>query len=527
MTTTANAAADRSSSPVAPTASNSVSLGPSVQSAKDLSDTLASLAKEGRHEEAGVVAAQLLTLRPGHRRALRALFRNPQPGIDMIEAWSVLSRAEPNDDEVHAKLSRLHFAAGDLTAALASTQTALALNPENIDALETRLRTLIQLEACESIGSAWQDLYRVADRRAITALKRGVADKQANYDVRSALLGAAASQSALDGEDQDMMDHLRALSLASAYAAEVSGKRVEAAIHFLRLTWLDSTEAEFKSGLERTQRKLSEMIERAVTPTRDSTAAADALVKIMPHDLDARRHLIESAKANGEWHLAAQSWGKYFESGGEQSIDNLVSQLEALARSGDVAGCAEPWRALRANRATGLAEKLTQTQAFLFAHCSATFGVAMDGLHWHDARTALERAIFFEAPDGAVDRMRKRFLSSAAAAAKEIPEEDLAARLELLRHQHAIGLTNVSIAIRLGRTLMRERHYAEALPVWLVVAELQPDDIEPWLQLTRCSRKTGNSEQAVDFARKVLALDPEHAEAKAVVEEFAALVDNS
>ncbi len=526
MTTAVKSEKGRGSDADAAAAPDSDATGPAVQSAKDLSDGLAALAKEGRHEEAGVVAAQLLRLRPGHRRALRALFRSPQPGIDMIEAWSVLSRAEPKDDEAHAKLSRLHFAADDLSAALESAQTALALNPENIDALETKLRTLIQLEACDSIGSAWQSLYHVADRRAIAAFKRGIADKQSNADIRAALLGAAAPHSALDAEDGDMMEHLRALSLASAYAAEVSGKRIDAAVHFLRLTWLDPAEAEFKSGLERTQRKLSEVIERTVKPTRDSAAAAHALIKIMPHDLDAHHHLIVSAQANGEWHLAAQSWAKYFASGGERSIDNLVSQLEALARSGDVAGCAEAWRALRTNSASGLADKLTQTQAFLFAHCSAAFVVAMDGQLWHDARTALERAIFFDAPDGAVDRMRKRFLSAAATAAKEIPEDDLAARLEMLRHQHAIGPTNASIAIRLGRALMRERHYPEALTVWLVVAELQPDDVEPWLQSMRCSRKTGNMDQAVDFARTVMAIDPEHLEAKSVIEEFAALAAN-
>jgi tetratricopeptide (TPR) repeat protein len=527
MTNTAKIATEPKSDQIAQTVPDTVPNEPAVHSAKDLSDALASLAKEARHEEAGVVAAQLLCLRPGHRRALRALFRNPQPGIDLVAAWTVLSKAEPNDDEAHAKISRLHFANGDFSMALESAQTALQLNPENIDALETRLRTLIQLETCGSIGSAWRDLCLVSDRRAITALKRGIADKQSNNDVRAVLLGAAASHSALDDEDKELMDHLRALSLASAYAAEVSGKRVDAANHFLRLTWLEPTEAEFASGLERTQSKLSELIERADKPTPQSATAAHMLIKISNHDLEAHRHLIESATANGEWHLAAQSWKSYFAAGGQQSVDNLVSHLEALARSGDVEGCTDLWRSLRANRTDGLADKLTQVQAFLHAHCSAAFMAAIDLLHWKNARTAVENAVLFGAPDAAVDRMRTRFLSAANKASKEIPEDDLAAKLDLLRHQHALGPTNVSVAIRLGRGLMRERHYLEALSVWSTVAELKPDELEPWLQLSRCSRKTGNIDQALVYARKVTAIDPEHTEAKAVVEECAALAASS
>jgi tetratricopeptide (TPR) repeat protein len=527
MTTIAKAQKETTSAQTDQTALDSVPNSPAVQSAKELSDTLASLAKDGRHDEAGAVAAQLLGLRPGHRRALRALFRSPQPGIDLLAAWLVLSSAEPNDDEAHAKISRLHYAAGDLRAALGSAQAAIRLNPENVDALEIKLRALIQQESCASIAAAWRDLYLVSDRRAITTLKRGVADKQSSNDVRAALFGAAKSHSALDEEDADQMDHLRALCLASAYAAEVSGKRVDAATHFLRLTWIDPAESEFSAGLERTQRKLSELIERAAKPTKDSAAAAAVLIRINPHDLDAHGHVIASATANGEWHLAAQSWKAYFAAGGQQSIDSLVSELEALARSGDVAECGGLWQKLRANHTDGLAEKLTQVQAFLYAHCSASFMAAMDMLHWRNARTALENAALFEAPDAAVDRMRNQFLSAANKATKEIPEDDVSAKLELLRHQHAVGPGNVSVAIRLGRNLMRERHYPEALAVWMTVADLKPDEIEPWLQLARCSRKTGNIDQAAGFARKVTALEPGHPEAEAVAEEFAALTANS
>ena len=67
--------------------------------ATGLADLIALLAKAKRDGEAAVYAAQLLKLRPNHRRALRALTRSPLAGVDVIGGWRALAESTPEDAE--------------------------------------------------------------------------------------------------------------------------------------------------------------------------------------------------------------------------------------------------------------------------------------------------------------------------------------------------------------------------------------------------------------------------------------------
>ena len=72
----------------------------------------------------------------------------------------------------------------------------------------------------------------------------------------------------------------------------------------------------------------------------------------------------------------------------------------------------------------------------------------------------------------------------------------------------------------LGRTLMRSRAYAEALPVWEAVCRLSPQDAHPFLQVARCCRSLKLKDKGTAAAETALRLDPALQEATDIVAQF-------
>jgi cytochrome c-type biogenesis protein CcmH/NrfG len=78
---------------------------------------------------------------------------------------------------------------------------------------------------------------------------------------------------------------------------------------------------------------------------------------------------------------------------------------------------------------------------------------------------------------------------------------------------------NAEVELILARTLMRERAYEEALPLWEKLSESTPEEAHYHLQIARCHARQGRS-AAVAAARKVLELDSSIAEANSIIRQF-------
>jgi predicted Zn-dependent protease len=72
----------------------------------------------------------------------------------------------------------------------------------------------------------------------------------------------------------------------------------------------------------------------------------------------------------------------------------------------------------------------------------------------------------------------------------------------------------------LGRTLMRQRSYAEALPIWENVCKHTPQDAHGFLQIARCCRSLKLKEKGQAAADTAFRLDGELAEATELVDFF-------
>jgi len=75
----------------------------------------------------------------------------------------------------------------------------------------------------------------------------------------------------------------------------------------------------------------------------------------------------------------------------------------------------------------------------------------------------------------------------------------------------------------LGRTLMRMRAYAEALPIWENLSRLAPEDSHNHLQVARCCRALKIKERGVSAAEAAIRLDPSLHEAAEAADFLKAL----
>lgn len=82
-----------------------------------------------------------------------------------------------------------------------------------------------------------------------------------------------------------------------------------------------------------------------------------------------------------------------------------------------------------------------------------------------------------------------------------------------------------SALIGLGRLLLRERRFEEAVDIWQRMVDISPRRTGPAFQLARALHRSGRLEAAVDKYLEVLQLDPGHEKAAEAVDELRGVLD--
>ena len=76
---------------------------------------------------------------------------------------------------------------------------------------------------------------------------------------------------------------------------------------------------------------------------------------------------------------------------------------------------------------------------------------------------------------------------------------------------------NLDALVGLGRSLTRQKDWAEAHAIWWRLHQRDPSDTEPRLQLARVFKALGKEEEARDLLGQILAADPENSAAIALL----------
>jgi tetratricopeptide (TPR) repeat protein len=131
---------------------------------------------------------------------------------------------------------------------------------------------------------------------------------------------------------------------------------------------------------------------------------------------------------------------------------------------------------------------------------------AVDGDIEH-AWQAAEAALAIRRDDGDMVQLRRSLLRQHQAQIREAWNTGAGNIVSLCRSYLERASGDLYVLTVLGRTLMRQRAYGEALPVWESVCKLSPQDAHGFLQIARCCRSLKFKERGQTAADAALRLD--------------------
>jgi len=128
-----------------------------------------------------------------------------------------------------------------------------------------------------------------------------------------------------------------------------------------------------------------------------------------------------------------------------------------------------------------------------------------DESRWEAARVEWERARADGPLDAQGEFSRGRTVDATG---------DRAGALEAFRRAVALDPTRTAFRARLAARLWENDQYMQAISEWQTIAGQEPGNVETRLTLARAYLKTGDRSRALAEYRRVLALAPNHAEAR-------------
>ena len=490
-----------------------------------LADLVGRLSKAGRDTEASRFAARLLRVRPGHRRALRALARSPVAGVDDAAGWRLLADAEPADPEPWLQLARIAAREKNPAESLHACDAVLARAPDHPEGLARRIAALILLGRPEEAARTWVRLEGVDKARAVDALTRAAAGPDA--DAKAAMLGAAIAAGTLPASLVGAAEALLADLRAQVEAAAAGGDATAEVAGLWRVVRLAPHDEAARGRLAAAVARLRAELEGAGDhPPARLAPAARVLARAAP----SRAPLVVLGRIAAQslaWGEAADAFSRALaargegEEGGEGDDAGLWLELaQVSARRGRME---EALDALEKARAAGApAAAVAAAETLVRGLTDAAQRAAFER---EDARNAARLLDVMLAagvdPARLADRAARltrligRKLNEAAEA--RAPETVDLARLYVARVP-----TEERAWLILGRALLRERRDGDAVPVWERIAAQRPNDPEPPLQLARLSKRLNRPDLGAPWARRTLELSPGHAEAAALLAGFQA-----
>jgi len=487
--------------------------------AKGLNDLVGLLTQASRDEEASVYAARLLSLRPGHRRALRVLTRWPRTGVDVAAGWRSFAATAPEDPEPWLQIARISSRAKDANASIEACDAVLARAPGHAEALSIKVTDLPLAGRHEELAEVWTSLNAADPKRATTQITR--AAEGMDTDAAAALLGAAAAAGALDGDLSRLRAGLRIKLAAGAYEAEAGSDDEAAARAFWRLSQLEPGEADYADGLRRALGRLSATFEKSGRePGRAAVAAARVVARLDPKNQIAHVVVARAMAAGERWREAAEALDRALELGGADRGLRL-QHAAAAARSGQVAAAMTSWRLARADPESDTDAGVDRsTRNLLQRSARETHAGAVERGDLETAWVAHQALVELEDDPNVSQSRLAALLKDTEKAIRDASNERAPETADLCRLFLAAEPGDARVTLILGRALLRERRYEEALPVWRELSEANPGDVEPALQLARLARRLDDWDLGARESARVLALVPDHEEGASLKKHF-------
>jgi len=478
--------------------------------------------RAGQHRDALRLVDKALALSNDHVEALRTGGRignlTRDEGI-ALRYWERLARTSLVEPEASLQAARIHLRRQQYTQALNWAQMAVDRRPDSLEPVQIAVTAGIEVgwpDGCDAILAALFKMDRASGLKALGRLAQELDAERA-----SRLLSLLQEQFAGDQGIGEIASKSFSEWVVNALEQELASRELEAAASYRAARKVQPANSNPQRALDRLCAP-SLLAMREAFNSRDFAGAVEhgeMAARINPECFEAWQTVGRAQFTRGNVSEAGEAFRRCTELDPKDAHSWLTFGL-VLNQGGDRRA------ALRAfQTARGLADNDVKREAE--ASIAALHPVlvreaqqgATDG-NIEQAWQASEAALAIRRDDGGMTQLRRNLLRQQQAQIRETWNSGGDNIVGLCRSYLEKAPGDLYVSTVLGRTLMRQRAYGEALPVWESVCKQSPQDAHGFLQIARCCRSLKLKEKGLAAADTALRLDRNLGEAVELADFF-------
>lgn len=482
----------------------------------------------GQYSQALRLIDRILVLSNDNAEALRTGGRignlTKDEGI-ALRYWERLARALASDPEAPLQAARIHQRRQQYTQALNWAQIAVERGPDALEPLQIAVASGVEVGWPEACNSLLAGLFKSDRARAAKALARLAQELDAESAAR--LLSFLQKQFPGDQAIGDIAAKSFSEWLVSALEQELASRELEAAAYYRAARAVQPGNSNPQRALERLCSP-SLLAMREAFNSRDFGGAVEhgeMAVRIHPECFEAWQTVGRAEFTRGNVGKSGDAFRRCTELDAKDAQSWLTYGL-VLNQAGDRP---EALRAFQMARSLADADMKREAEASIAAlHpllVREANQAAADG-NIEQAWQASESALMIRRDDGAMMQLRRNLLQQQQAKVRAAWNTGGDNISDLCRSYLEKSPSDLYVLTVLGRTLMRARAYAEALPVWESICKQTPQDAHSFLQIARCCRALRLKDKGQAAADTALRLDRGLQEAAELLDHFKGQVPN-
>lgn len=464
--------------------------------------------RAGRYPQALRLVERVLGQSAGHVEALRTGGRIGNLTKDdgtALRYWERLAHASASDAEAPLQAARVHQRRQQHTQALNWSQIAAERAPDAVEPLQIAVASGMELgwpEACDALLAGLLKADRV---RALKALTRLVQELDAESSAR--LLSFLQQQFPGDQGIGEVAAKAFSEWLVNALEQELASRELEAAAYYRAARTVQPANSNPQRALDRLCSP-SLLAMREAFNSRDFSGAVEhgeMAARINPECLEAWQTVGRAQFTRGNIAEATEAFRRCTELDAKDAPSWLTYGL-ALNQAGDRR---EALRAFQTARGLADADVKREAEASIAALHPLLVRdanqAAADG-NIEQAWQASEAALLIRRDDSGMAQLRRNLLRQQQSLIREswnAGDDNVVA----LCWSYLEKAPDLYVSTVLGRTLMRTRAYAEALPVWEGLCKQTPQDAHCFLQVARCCRALKLKDKGLAAADAAVKLD--------------------
>jgi tetratricopeptide (TPR) repeat protein len=476
----------------------------------------------GADEKCETAARAVLEMQPRNADALRTLGRIYNRRSDWTRAaaaWRNLADVDPGNAEAPLQAARSYNRQGLSGEALKFAEEVLSLAPTNVEALSIKVDAAVALDRYESLPSvivAYFDLYR---ERALALIRRLAQGRDVPV-AATALAALGVARPADEGVCQIAEETVKNWRL-QAVRSELQRSDKDAAIYLCALRALAPEDQTLTEGLERIKGYFIATLRDAARTGDNGAAVAAAEATLM---IDPKAH--EAWFAIGRARLACNDFSDAVAplrcaiENDPENIWYLLNYARAYQQAGNLIAAVPIYRRvleMSVGRDTPHSAEAKRVLNRLPSMLVARAREALSEGHAMEALVAHESLMAEIADNPELKTLLAASLDVLLAAVRHAYKAQSPETRLLAERYLSCDPDNAGVELMLARTLMREKAYEDALPVWKKLSDGNLEEPHYYLQIARCHARQGDGAAATAAGLKVLALDATIDEARSII----------